>query len=166
MKYVATIENRSFGIETGKEGKITIEGQSHVVDMRRIEPLSLYSLLVDNLSHEVFIEQRDGTYSVILQGKLYSVQVQDERTWKQAQAVPTPSTGGGEIQINAPLPGLVMEAGVVTGQEVRAGETLLVLESMKMENHIHAPHDGVIEDVHVSAHEQVEREQALLTMSS
>jgi biotin carboxyl carrier protein len=157
MRYVATIE---------KEGKVTIDGQPHVVDMRRIEPLSLYSLLVDNLSHEAFIEERDGTYSVILQGKLYAVQVQDEQTLKQAQSPPTPTTGGGEIQINAPLPGLVMDVVVVVGQNVRAGETLLILESMKMENHIHAPHDGVVEEVHVSARDQVDRGQALLTMSS
>ena len=166
MRYVATIENRTFVIEIEQEGEITIDGEPHVVDMRRVEPLSLYSLLVDNLSHEAFIEERDGTYSVILQGKLYAVQVQDERTWKQTQFSPTPPTGGGEIQINAPLPGLVMDVVVVAGQDVRAGETLLILESMKMENHIHAPRDGVIEDVHVSARDQVDRGQALLTISS
>ena len=60
MRYVTTVEDKTFVIEIEKEGEITVDGQVHVVDMRRIEPLSLYSLLVDNLSYEAFIEEEEG----------------------------------------------------------------------------------------------------------
>lgn len=166
MKYVATVENKTFVVEIKREGEITVDGEPHVVDLRRIEPLSLYSLLVDNLSHEVFIEEREGAYSVVLQGKLYAVQVQEECTWKQAKSHPPPPTVGGEISIKAPLPGLVAEVAVAAGQEVRAGETLLVLESMKMENRLCSPQDGVIKAVHAAAHDQVDQGQVLLTLST
>lgn len=166
MKYVATVENKTFVIEIKSEGEITVNGELHVVDMRRIEPLPLYSLLVDNLSHEAFVEEREGAYCVVLQGKLYAVQVQKESLWKQPKLHPAPPTVGGEILIKAPLPGLVVEVAVTAGQEVRAGETLLVLESMKMENHLHSPHDGVIKAVHVTARDQVNQGQVLLTLST
>jgi biotin carboxyl carrier protein len=166
MRYVATAENKTFIIEIRGEEEITIDGKCHVVDLRRIEPLSLYSLLVDNLSHEAFIEEQEEVYCVMLQGKLYTVQVQEEWTWKQSRSHPTPPTASGEIPIKAPLPGLVVEVVVTAGQEMRAGETLLILESMKMENRLRSPQNGVIKTVHVAAHDQVNQGQVLLTMST
>ncbi len=166
MRYVATVENKTFVIEIKSEGEIIVNGETHKVDMRRIEPLPLYSLLVDNLSHETFIEEQDEAYSVVLEGKLYTVQVQEEHRWKQARPSTTPTTTGGEIPIKAPLPGLVVEVAVTAGQKVQTGDILLVLESMKMENRLCSPQDGTVKTVHVSARDQVNQGQTLLTLST
>ncbi|MCD6553946.1 MAG: hypothetical protein DRI52_03495 [Chloroflexi bacterium] len=165
MRYVTTIEDKTFVIEI-KEGEIIVDGQAHAVDMRRIEPLSLYSLLIDNLSHETFIEEREGKYCVVLQGKLYTVQVQEERAWQQTVPPLTPLVAGGEISIKSPLPGLVLEVLVTAGQAVRAGEALLVLESMKMRTDLSSPYDGVVQEVHVAAHDQVTQGRTLVTIST
>jgi len=165
MRYVTTIEDKSFVIEV-KEGEITVDGQVHAVDVRRIEPLPLYSLLIDNLSYETFIEERDGRYCVVLQGKLYTAQVQRERAWQQTASRFTPPTAGGEIRVEAPLPGLVFEVLVTAGQTVRAGEALLVLESMKMRTDLGSPQDGIVQAVHVAAHDQVSQGQVLVTIST
>lgn len=165
MRYVTTIEDKTFVIEI-KEGEIIVDGQAHAVDMRRIEPLSLYSLLIDNLSHETFIEEREGEYCVVLQGKLYTAQVQEERARRQAVLPLTPLVAGGEISIESPLPGLVLEVLVTAGQAVRAGEALLVLESMKMRTDLTSPYDGVVQAVHVAAHDQVTQGQTLVTIST
>lgn len=165
MRYVTTVEERTFAVEVG-EGEITVDGQTHSVDMRRIEPLTLYSLLIDNLSHEIFIEERDEKHSVVLQGKLYTVQVQEERAWEHAVPRLIPPTTGGEILIEAPMPGTIVQVLATTGQVVRAGDDLLVLESMKMENSLYAPQDGAVKTVHVAAHDQVDRGQVLLTLST
>ena len=58
MKYVAKVEDQTFTVEV-EEDQITVDGRVHLVDLRRIELLSLYSLLLDNLSHEVVIEERE-----------------------------------------------------------------------------------------------------------
>jgi biotin carboxyl carrier protein len=166
MRYVATVENKTFVIEITSEGEITVNGEIHKVDMRRIEPLPLYSLLVDNLSHEAFIEEQDEAYSVALEGKLYTVQVQEERAWKQTKSSTIPTTIGGEIPIKAPLPGLVVEVTVTAGQKVQAGDLLLVLESMKMENRLCSPQDGTVKAVHIAARDQVNQGQVLLTLST
>jgi 3-methylcrotonyl-CoA carboxylase alpha subunit len=52
-----------------------------------------------------------------------------------------------ELRLTAPLPGKLVQVAVAPGQAVAKGELLLVLEAMKMEHRIHAPHDGVIESV-------------------
>jgi hypothetical protein len=54
-----------------------------LVANRGIEPLSLYSLLIDNLSHEVYIEKREEQYGAMLRGKLYEVQVHNGRAWER-----------------------------------------------------------------------------------
>jgi propionyl-CoA carboxylase alpha chain len=64
----------------------------------------------------------------------------------------------------APMPGLVLAVRVEAGQSVLAGETLVVLEAMKMEHIITAPHDGVVTDVFVSASQQVDRGATLLAL--
>lgn len=165
MRYVTEIEDKSFVIEVG-EGEVTVDGQVHTVDMRRIEPLSLYSLLIDNLSYETFIEEREGKYCVVLRGKLYTVKVQEERAWQQTVPGLTPPTAEGEILIKAPLPGLVLEVLVTAGQELQAGDVLLVLESMKMRTDLRSPQVGVVQAVHVAAGDQVDQGQVLITIST
>ena len=68
--------------------------------------------------------------------------------------VPGPAeVAGGFV---APMPGVVLDVRVSAGQSVSAGETLVVLEAMKMEHHMAAPADGVVAEVRVAAGEQVE----------
>jgi biotin carboxyl carrier protein len=165
MRYVTTVKDKTFLIEV-QEGKIMVDGQVHVVDQRRIESLSLYSLLIDNLSHELSIEEWQGIYSVALQNKLYSVQVQEERAWEQTVPRSAPPTAGNEIVIEAPLPGMVAQVLVTANQKVRAGEVLLILESMKMENEVCCSQDGVIQAVHVASHDLVTEGQVLVTVST
>ncbi len=68
--------------------------------------------------------------------------------------------------LDAPMPGVILDVRVTPGQRVARGESLVVLEAMKMEHVIVAPHDGVIRDVLVAAGQQVERGVALLALES
>ena len=77
-----------------------------------------------------------------------------------APGVSAPTSGG----LSAPMPGLVLDVRVAVDQHVRAGETLVVLEAMKMEHLITAPYDGTVSAVLVAKDQQVERESALLTL--
>ncbi len=65
--------------------------------------------------------------------------------------------------LNAPLPGQVLKIHVSEGQPVKKGDLLLVLEAMKMENHLKAWKDGVIEKIHIKDGHQVKSNQLLIT---
>jgi len=71
-----------------------------------------------------------------------------------------PSPGG----LSAPMPGRILDVRVTPGQLVHAGETLVIMEAMKMEHVIAASSDGTVGEVLVVKDEQVERGTALLTM--
>ena len=164
MKYLTTVNNTTYEIEINENGRITVNGEAHDVDFLTMQP-PLYSMLLDNASFEALVEERDGQFHVMLLGDLFDVSVTDERAHRLAG-----SSGGfqveqGEISVRSPMPGLIVAVPVSEGQIVNAGDPLIVLESMKMENEIKAPRAGTIGHVHVGKGDRVEQNKVLLTLT-
>lgn len=78
-----------------------------------------------------------------------------------APAAPVPA---GAETVKAPMPGKILSVAVSAGQAVKKGETLLILEAMKMQNEIAAPHDAVVADVRVSANQTVSTGEDLVVL--
>jgi pyruvate carboxylase subunit B len=97
-------------------------------------------------------------------GLRYVVKVQDERSRRLALADRSLRPPEGELPIKAPIPGLVVKVQVAAGQQVAEGETLVILEAMKMENELRAPRAGVIHEVKTDPGAQVTLGQVLLTI--
>ena len=165
MKYVTTVEGNTFLIEI-RNGEIIVDGERHDVDLRKIEPLSLYSLLIDNQSHELFIEEHEGKHSAVLDGKFYGACVQEEHARDRSTVASAAPSAGGTVPIGAPMPGLVLEVLVSSGESTREGDLLAILESMKMRIEVRCPHDGMVESVHVSPDDPVTQGQLLLNLST
>lgn len=168
MKYFATIDNQTYEISVEGSGKITVDGVDVTSDMQRIGRLDLYSLLVDNVSHEVFVEEgssnQPNVYGVLVAGARYLVKVQDERSLRLALADRSLKPPAGELIIKAPIPGLVITVAVTPGQVVGEGDSLVILEAMKMENELRAPREGIVHEVRVAPGDQVALGQVLLSI--
>ncbi len=164
MKYVTYINDRKFEIDIEKDGTLLVNGEPRHVDFLSLDA-SLYSVIMDNRSYEVVIEERDGQYDVVMQGRLYSGQVLDERAQLLASRRGGLGAESGEISIKSPMPGLIVSIPVSEGESVAAGQTLVVLESMKMQNEIKAPRDGVVQRVSVVEGQSVEQNKPLVTLS-
>ena len=80
------------------------------------------------------------------------------------QATAQPAEG--EVQVTAPMPGILVSLAVEEGQQVSAGEPLLVLEAMKMQNTIPCPTDGTVASLPVAPGVQVTREQVLAVIQT
>jgi biotin carboxyl carrier protein len=76
-----------------------------------------------------------------------------------------PSAGGDEMQdaLRSPLPGTVIEILAKSGQQVKEGDTLIVLEAMKMNNNLTAEKDGVVKSILVAEGEAVKENTPLVT---
>ncbi len=157
------VNGKSYEIEINQNGRVTIDGADRTVDFKALLA-PLYSLLVDNASYEAWVEERDGQLRVLMHGDLYDVTVSDEREQRLAAASSGFQVDQGEISIRSPMPGTIVAVQVTGGQEVKAGEPLIVLESMKMENQIKAPRAGTVGHVHVTPGERVEQNRLLLTL--
>ena len=78
----------------------------------------------------------------------------------------TAQAAEGEVQVTAPMPGILVSLAVEEGQQVSAGEPLLVLEAMKMQNTIPCPTDGTVSSLPVAPGVQVTREQVLAVIQT
>ena len=81
-----------------------------------------------------------------------------------APAAPAKAAGAGEQSVDAPMPGKIIEVKVSVGQAVKAGDTLLILEAMKMQNEIAAPANGTVKAINVSAGQSVKVRDALVIL--
>ena len=167
MKYFATVDDQIYEISIDHPDRVSVDGVELSADMRPVGGGQLYSLLLDRASYEVVldtdIEQRNA-YGVMVSGLRYVVLVQDERSRRLAIADRSLRAPEGELAIKAPIPGLVVKIMAVPGQDVAEGETLLILEAMKMENEIRSPRKGTVHDVRVEAGAQVAMGQVLLSL--
>lgn len=116
-------------------------------------------------------ENQAKTVYTAAQGKYRYVQVMGETI--QTLTVPELRTGkrrgssaGGSGRLVAQMPGQVVDVYVAAGDSVTSGQTLLVLEAMKMEIRITAPRDGIVKQVAVKKSDVVEREQVLVELES
>jgi biotin carboxyl carrier protein len=164
VKYSTTVGDRTFIIDVNREGEVTVDGEVVPLNMISIDRATAYSLLLNNDSYEVLVDEGNGDYQVLLSGHLFNVQVEDERARRLAQASRGFVPSSGEIQIKAPMPGLIVAIPMTEGQLVKKGDVLVVLESMKMENELKAPRDGTVSVVRVQTRQSVEQNQTLVTI--
>ncbi len=152
------------GLETAAEVHTAADGTRVRLGDRwftvELEPTGrpdLYSLLVDHRSFEVFARRRPGGWEILIGNRVFSVDTGSARSGRAATPVPE-----GAWLLRSPLAGIVLEVRVAPGVEVRAGEVLLVIESMKMNNELTAARAGRVTRVLVRTGERVERGAPLI----
>jgi biotin carboxyl carrier protein len=125
-----------------------------------------YSLLVDNKSYIFRLKPDDQDVEVHISGDVFRIRVEDERLRALNELVNLSGTQVRELDIKAPIPGLVVKVSVKPGDTVRKDDALLVLEAMKMENVIKAPHDAEVLEVAIQEKESVTKGQVLINLKS
>jgi biotin carboxyl carrier protein len=165
MKYITTVEGKEYVIEIDREDEITVNGERYPVDIQALAEGGMISLLLNNESVEAVVEERDEHWEVLVYGELYPVQVQDEWAYLMAQAREAVGGISSEAEITAPMPGIIVATPLAPGDLVAEGDTVIILESMKMENELRSPQDGVISRVVVEPGVAVEKNQLLVVIS-
>lgn len=142
--YVVTINGTEYRAElrelNADSATVAVNGVAYVVELKQLG-------IKADLSRPVPAELK-GTPQPVVAPK--------------PQPKPTQSSGG---MVKSPLPGLVLDVTVRVGDQVKAGQKLMVLETMKMENHIPAPFDGVVKSVLVHNGETVSEGQAMFEIA-
>lgn len=164
MKYITTVDGKDFLIEVVDEKHIRVGDRLLEVDFESVSGQPVFSIILDGKSYEAFISESDEGWQVLMRGKQYQITVEDEREKRLRAAAGGGVAEGGEFHLKAPMPGLVVSIPVVEGQEIKKGQVLIILESMKMQNELKSPKDGIVERIRVKAGESVEQKQALLSV--
>ena len=150
----ATVDGRTLRVEVrGKDGRyvVTLDGRPLEVDLQETGR-DFVSLLIDGRSYEVGLGRRPGGYTVVLTDDSLNVDLADAA--RGASAVKKGTSG--PAQVTAPMPWKLVRLLVSPGQEVTAGQGLVVVEAMKMENELRAPRAGRVKELHVREGQAVE----------
>jgi glutaconyl-CoA decarboxylase len=94
-------------------------------------------------------------FNITVNGTAYEVEVEELGGAVSAAPKAAAPVAAGATAINAPMPGKVTSVAVKVGDAVKAGDVLMILEAMKMQNEIMAPADGTVTDVRVTAGQNV-----------
>ncbi|HMZ07692.1 MAG TPA: biotin/lipoyl-binding protein [Anaerolineales bacterium] len=164
MRYVTTVDGKDYEIEIVDDHHVRIGERLIPVNFESVSGQPVFSLILDGKSFESYVYPGDDSWQVLLRGRQYQVKVEDEREKRLKAAAGGGVAEGGEFHLKAPMPGLVVAIPVSEGQEVKKGQVLLILESMKMQNELKSPRDGVISHIKVKAGESVEQKQLLLNL--
>ena len=116
------------------------------------------------------------SYTITVNGTSYEVTVEETGTNTGAVGTPAASTpvkkaapvaasgNQGNVKINSPMPGKILNIKANVGDSVKKGDVLLLLEAMKMENEIVATEDGVVSSINVTVGSEVEAGDVLVTL--
>jgi biotin carboxyl carrier protein len=148
VKYFCRIGDREQTFEFRRDGAALVarcDRRELRVELQRHDGGEL-TLVVDGATHDLLIE-RDGAQLVVhVAGERIALQVEDERE-RVAHAIAGHRPAGPRA-IEAAMPGVVVDVLVAEGQRVEPGQTLVVLEAMKMQNPIASEDAGVVRRVH------------------
>jgi biotin carboxyl carrier protein len=143
--------------------RITLDSQPVDVDVVEIAPNTL-SILLEGQSFEVRVTQSpDGVLKLQTDLQEFSAEVADPRAWRGRRHGALEVEG--RQQVVAPMPGKVVRVLVQAGDKVEAGQGLLVVEAMKMQNEIRSPKSGTVERLHVKEGQPVNAGDALCVVS-
>jgi biotin carboxyl carrier protein len=127
--------------------QLAIDGQAREIDLdssgaqiAAVEP-GVYSVLLEGRSYEARIEQSDSCVIVFIDGHRFEIEIRDPRRWSRQ----TGKQGvEGRLNLVAPMPGKIVRLLVAAGDTVEAGQGILVMEAMKMQNEMKAPKAGLV----------------------
>lgn len=166
MKYFVRIGSR--------DQELTVDGDSVVLDGRVVaarvqqipgSPLQLVT--IDGAVHRLIARRLErGVYELSMDGHRFTVEALDERARVIRGLAGAAQKTAGPAHLNAPMPGLIVRVNVRDGDPVRAGQGLVVMEAMKMENELRAAAAGTVKRVVAAPGSAVEKGALLIEMEA
>jgi biotin carboxyl carrier protein len=166
MRYHVTIAERTYLVELVPDGT-RIDGESADVDLTRLGDTAVHGLALDGSSHRVIARPNGaGVWELTLDGSPLRAEVIDERTRALREMTGDTGASAGPRPLTAPMPGLVVKVEVAAGDLVKAGQGLVIVEAMKMENELLAGSAGRVHKVLVEAGQTVEKGDVLVELAA
>jgi biotin carboxyl carrier protein len=157
--------NDRYGFEIEVEKQVlSVDGTELQIDVTDLSGGHAH-ILHKNKSYKVELvsdDKAEKTSVIKVNGRLYKIAIEDQYDILLKQLGFDIAKGNKMLEIKAPMPGLVLNVIVESGQEVNKGDNLLILEAMKMENIIKSPSSGIVKKILVTKGDKVEKNEILI----
>lgn len=161
MIYEVTIAETVYRVElvrTEQEWKCKLDGRELPLDVVSAQD-GMLSLILQGKSYEVKQETVGAESNVVVGQERFSASVRDPRSFRSRRR--SGASEQGVMKIKAPMPGKVVRILAPAGAQVEIGQSVVVIEAMKMQNELKAPKTGVVKKISVAEGAAVEAGQAL-----
>jgi biotin carboxyl carrier protein len=167
MKFVVRVADEERTIVVDENNgfyDIELDGKPYRVDCQHFGDGNFFSLLINNKSYLIEsgpVKAEEGRYYARVMGRHYDVDVLDELLVAVRDAEGG-SADTGQYNVTAPMPGLILEIKVNVGDRVHAGDPVVIMEAMKMQNELATEVGGVVKEIHVQPRHTVESQTPLV----
>jgi biotin carboxyl carrier protein len=155
-----------------KKKTVSISGNSHIlIDDQKIEyELILlnshtYLLKINDQFFEISVDKTgNGKYSLLIDGNQYETIIRTALQEKVSELLQQKNTIHSKTEVRAPMPGMILKIKKDINDKVKQGETILILEAMKMENDLRSPRSGILSEIMTKEGSAVEKGTVLFTI--
>ena len=165
MKLIVTVGSQNHAVDVTEDNgryRITIGERVWDVDAR-LTAQGITSLIIDGVSYVADVEDHAGACLVEVGGESYPIDVEDHTRYIIRTRGGAGAGAGGQT-VKAPLPGKITHVAVRAGEAVTPGQSLVVIEAMKMENELKASAAGTVREVRVAAGQAVNAGDVLVVI--
>jgi biotin carboxyl carrier protein len=165
MKYVVKVGDEDIEVSLDS-GVARVDGATHRAQVTDVEGTPVRMVTIDDEVHRVVARRGTtrGRYTLWLDGFRYEVEALDERARAIRELGGAAAGPSGPAPLVAPMPGMIVRVAVQVGDTVQAGQGLVVMEAMKMENELRATAAGTVKAILAEAGTAVEKGAVLLEL--
>jgi pyruvate carboxylase subunit B len=167
MRYYVSLKGNEHVVDLEeKNGRLSVRFDDRPVDadLTLLHGSGLFSLLLDGHSREMVLEREGERVFVSLDGERIEVRVQDDVSRALAAFRAAPPSGPSVVA--APMPGVVVGVPVKVGDAIEAGQPVIIVEAMKMQNELAAQAPGIVSEIRVKPGEAVDGGQVLVVLAA
>lgn len=161
MIYDVNVEGKRHRLElsvTNGSWRCRIDGQEKEIEVALVSPNTL-SLLMAGVTYNISRESSGADIHIWVESRRWKVELQDPRSWRGRKKLT--ESEAGPIKLMASMPGKVVRVLVTENAEIKAGDGVLVVEAMKMQNEIKSPRKGIVQKIAVSEGDNVNAGEVL-----
>ncbi|MDZ7630703.1 MAG: biotin/lipoyl-containing protein [Gemmatimonadaceae bacterium] len=165
MKYVVEVRGVRHEVEVGPDG-VRVDGEPVAASLTDVPGSPIRQVTIGDAVHRVIARRgaTRGQYTLLVNGNRHTVEALDART-RAIRDLSAASAGAmGPAPLIAPMPGMIVRVSVAIGDVVAAGQGLIVMEAMKMENELRASASGTVTAVRVIVGTAVQKGAVLVEL--
>ena len=165
MKYIVDLNGeRQEIVVTGET--VTVDGHAVLANVEEIDGTPVRVVTIGSEVHRVVVRKGSakGAYTLWVDGFRFDGEALDERTRAIRDITAVSGKPTGPAPVVAPMPGLIVRVSVAVGDTVQAGQGVVVMEAMKMENELRASASGTVNAIHVTPGKAVEKGTLLVEL--
>lgn len=163
MRYLVDLDGQRVEVVLDADG-VSVHGEHVAAHLADVEGTTVRLVTIGGVQHRVVARRGTarGQYALWIDGWRLEVEALDARARAIRDLAAASAKASGPAPVVAPMPGLVVRVEVAVGDRVVAGQGVVVMEAMKMENELRAPAAGVVRAVRVEAGAAVEKGTTLV----